>query len=180
MATLNHSLGDFLQETRILVGNSQNLPEVAGPLAEFGYNSERWTEGVGLLQAAETLVLAQKKEYGEQYEASEAAQAAWAVADAGARAAGLAAARRLEYPVWLWHDPADRPAAGEVRVHRVDVGRDLALKRRAIRAHRSQTTASIADDPTAFRLSNAMQANFHRASELYFEPVADRSVEGTR
>ena len=81
MATLNHSLGDFLQETRILVGNSQNLPEVAGPLAEFGYNSERWTEGVGLLQAAETLVLAQKKEYGEQYEASEAAQAAWAVAD---------------------------------------------------------------------------------------------------
>lgn len=100
-------------------------------------------------------------------------RAAWAVADAGVRAAGLAGARRLEYPVWLWHDPTDRPAPGEVRVLRLPIGPDLALKRRAIMAHRSQTTALVADDPTAFRLSNAMLANFHRPTELYFEPVAD-------
>jgi LmbE family N-acetylglucosaminyl deacetylase len=124
--------------------------------------------------AADTVVLPWRRDPSADH------RAAWAVADAGARAAGLAAARRLEYPVWLWHDPADRPAAGEVRVHRVDVGRDLARKRRAILAHRSQTTALIADDPTAFRLSNAMQANFHRASELYFEPIADRGAPKER
>jgi hypothetical protein len=37
-----------------------------------------------------------------------------------------------------------------------------------------------ADHPTAFRLSNAMQANFHRASELYFEPIADRGAPKER
>jgi len=81
MANLKNTLGDFLQETRILIGNSQTLPDVAGALAEFGYDAARWAEGTALLQAAETLVLAQKKEYGEQYEATEAAQAAWAAAD---------------------------------------------------------------------------------------------------
>lgn len=73
MANLKNTLGDFLQETRVLIGNSQTLPEVAVALAEFGYDAARWTEGTGLLQTAETLVLAQKKEYGEQYEATEAA-----------------------------------------------------------------------------------------------------------
>jgi hypothetical protein len=38
----------------------------------------------------------------------------------------------------------------------------------------SQTTALIADDPTAFRLSNAMLANFHRPNEIHFEPVVSR------
>lgn len=98
-------------------------------------------------------------------------RAAWAVADRGCRVAGLATARRLEYPVWLWHDPTDRPRNGEVRVLELAIGPDLDAKRRAILAHRSQTSGLIADDPTAFRLSNAMMANFHRPTELYFEPV---------
>ena len=81
MANLKNTLGDFLQETRVLIGNAQAVPEVATPLAEFGYYAPRWSEGMGLLQAAEALVLAQRNEYGEQYEATEAAQQAWAVAD---------------------------------------------------------------------------------------------------
>ena len=146
------------------------LPDRAIP----GPGAAGFAPAIAAFAAADTVVLPWRRDPSADH------RAAWAVADAGARAAGLAAARRLEYPVWLWHDPADRPAAGEVRVHRVDVGRDLARKRRAILAHRSQTTALIADDPTAFRLSNAMQANFHRASELYFEPIADRGAPKER
>jgi hypothetical protein len=81
MAISKNILGDFLQETRILIGNSQNLPEVSAALAEFGYDGTRWSEGNALLRRAEDLVVAQRKEYGDQYEATEAVQAAWTTAD---------------------------------------------------------------------------------------------------
>ena len=81
MSNLKKTLGEFLQESRILIGNSQALPEISGPLAGFGYDAPRWAEGNKLLEAAEALTLAQKKEYGDQYQATEAVQDAWAVAD---------------------------------------------------------------------------------------------------
>lgn len=99
MANLKNTLGDFLQETRVLMGNSQTLPDVAGALAEFGYDAARWAEGTALLQSAETLVLAQKKEYGEQYEATEAVQAAWAAADSAYTKTLKAGPESLDGPV---------------------------------------------------------------------------------
>jgi hypothetical protein len=81
MSNLRNTLGDFLQEARVLIGNSQTLPGIADTLAEFGYTKERFAEGQSLLQTTEALVLKQKKEYGEQYEATAAAQAAWTAAD---------------------------------------------------------------------------------------------------
>lgn len=81
MANLKNTLGDFLQETRVLIGNSQSLPQLTAVLGEFGYTSERLKEGETLLKTAESLVLQQKKEYGDQYEATAAAQAAWDAAD---------------------------------------------------------------------------------------------------
>ncbi len=81
MSNLRNTLGDFLQDARVLIGNSQTLPGISTALAEFGYTADRLAEGQALLQAAEDLVLKQKKEYGEQYEATAAAQTAWEAAD---------------------------------------------------------------------------------------------------
>ena len=98
-------------------------------------------EGAG----ADTVVLPWRRDPSADH------RAAWAIADAGLQGAGLSGARRLEYPVWLWQEtgtgPADRPVDGEVRVLRLALGGDRATKRHAIAAHRSQTTALIADDP---------------------------------
>jgi len=81
MANLKNTLEDFLQGTRVLVGNSQAVPQIRTALGGFGYTSERLSEGQTLLQQAEALALAQKKEYGEQYEASAVTEAAWDAAD---------------------------------------------------------------------------------------------------
>ena len=81
MANLRNTLEDFLQETRVLIGNSQTVPEISGALKDFGYTPERLAEGQTLLQAASSLVLKQRKEYGDQYEATAAAQSAWDAAD---------------------------------------------------------------------------------------------------
>jgi len=81
MASLKHTLEAFLQDTRVLIGNSQTLPEVSGALEDFGYTEDRMAEGRTLLRETEALILKQKKEYGDQYEATEAAQAAWDKAD---------------------------------------------------------------------------------------------------
>jgi LmbE family N-acetylglucosaminyl deacetylase len=86
-----------------------------------------------------------------------------------------AAQRRLpgvalyEYSVWGAAlppaAPVDPPAGG----FRFAVGGHRARKRRAIAAHRSQTTAMIDDDPRGFRLSAADLARFDGAYESFFE-----------
>lgn len=81
MAMLNHTLEVFLQECRLLVGNSQTVPGVTAALAGYGYTPARLAEGKTLLDRAEGLVLAQRREYGEQLEASAAVQDAWTKAD---------------------------------------------------------------------------------------------------
>lgn len=102
-----------------------------------------------------------------------------------ARAIGGAVARALPsqpklfaYPVWGWafarpvpgfplpHEP-DLP--GPLRGLRLSVERHLPAKRRAIAAHRSQTTALIADDPGGFRLPPEALALFFRPFELFLE-----------
>jgi len=81
MAIPNKILGDFLQEARILIGNSKALPEISGILKGFGYTPERFSEGQTLFETAENLILAQRKEFGEMHEAVEATQDAWDLAD---------------------------------------------------------------------------------------------------
>ena len=57
------------------------------------------------------------------------------------------------------------PAGG----FRLEIGRHLARKRRAIDAHRSQTTDLIADDPNGFRLTGTDLARFALDHEFFFE-----------
>ena len=84
--------------------------------------------------------------------------------------------RSLSYPVWglrFLHPamgPAPAPSVpGPVRGARLDVAAQLDRKRRAVAAHRSQTTGLIADDPQGFTLSPAVLAVLLRPFELFLE-----------
>jgi LmbE family N-acetylglucosaminyl deacetylase len=94
-------------------------------------------------------------------------QGSWHIATA---ARGGRPGARLEYPVWLFDRPDALPAPHEAEVLRVDVARFRRAKRRAVAAHRTQTTDLIDDDPTGFRLSGPMLAWFDRDEEVHFLP----------
>ncbi len=67
-------------ESKLLFANSvitnAGKPQLAEPLASYGYDETRLQEGSQLLANAETLQAAQKREYGEQYAATDALDAA--------------------------------------------------------------------------------------------------------
>lgn len=102
-----------------------------------------------------------------------------------ARAMGGALARALPsqpklyaYPVWGWafaHPIAGFPTPPEpvlsepLRGVRLAVDRHLSEKRKAVAAHRSQTTGLIADDPGGFRLPPEALALAFRPFELFLE-----------
>jgi LmbE family N-acetylglucosaminyl deacetylase len=95
-------------------------------------------------------------------------QASWHIAHA-ALSRVAAGVRILEYPIWAWAKPPEASMTRDVAVWRLDI-RDLRRrKRRAISAHRSQTTKLIRDDKTCFRLQRIMQAKFDQPWELFFE-----------
>lgn len=81
--------------------------------------------------------------------------------------------RVLEYPLWAYeaNDPADLPQPGEVIAYRMDVAAVLPRKRKAIAAHRSQTTRLIDDDPGGFRLTPEVLAHFDSPWEVYLEEI---------
>ncbi|MEO1256097.1 MAG: hypothetical protein AAFY41_14600, partial [Bacteroidota bacterium] len=51
--------------------NAKSVTPVSESLAEYGYNVARIEEGVALLENADTLNEKQKKEYGEQFQATD-------------------------------------------------------------------------------------------------------------
>lgn len=72
----------------------------------------------------------------------------------------LMRARRLEYPVW----PARyRPRGANVSLH---LGRDLAVKRHALKTYRTQM-GLIADDPAGFAISRTQLHCFCRPVETF-------------
>ncbi|MET0532332.1 MAG: PIG-L deacetylase family protein [Microvirga sp.] len=95
-------------------------------------------------------------------------QATFAIAKAAV--AGLENVRLYAYPVWGWiladDMQLDEPAP---RGGRLDIRSQLARKRRAIAAHRSQTTNLIDDDPGAFRLESEVLRHFDQPHELFLE-----------
>lgn len=102
-----------------------------------------------------------------------------------ARAMGGALARALPsqpklyaYPVWGWAfahpipgfpTPPEPVLPGPLRGVRLALGRHLSEKRKAVAAHRSQTTGMIADDPGGFRLPPEALALAFRPFELFVE-----------
>ncbi|MEA1831378.1 PIG-L family deacetylase [Methylobacterium durans] len=99
--------------------------------------------------------------------------------DHAASAAIVALARPLcpglrvhAYPVWGWSLPPDTEIADEPRGLRLDVSAHRAAKERAIRAHGSQVTDLIDDDPEGFRLPPEMIARFLGSHEIFLEVAA--------
>ena len=93
-------------------------------------------------------------------------QASYCLARAAQRR--LTAVKLFEYTVWGAALPAATPVepAGGFRL---EIGRHLTRKRRAIDAHRSQTTDLIEDDPNGFRLTGTDLARFSLVHEFFFE-----------
>jgi LmbE family N-acetylglucosaminyl deacetylase len=73
-----------------------------------------------------------------------------------------------EYTVWGAALPPETPVAS-ASGFRLSIESWLFRKRRAIAAHRSQTTDLIKDDPRGFRLTPSDLARFNRPYETYFE-----------
>lgn len=95
-------------------------------------------------------------------------RAAWAPLLRAARA--HPGVRLLAYTVWLEERgaPADHPRPGETRLLALDVRPWLALKRRAILAHRTQL-GLITDDPHGFTLPASLVGRALSGSETYHE-----------
>lgn len=107
---------------------------------------------------------------------------------AAARAIGGAVARALPsqpklfaYPVWGWAfahpipgfpKPPEPHLSKSPRGVRLSTASRLPAKRRAVAAHRSQTTPLIADDPSGFRLPPELLALAFRPFEVFFEESA--------
>lgn len=77
--------------------------------------------------------------------------------------------RLYEYSVWGSALPPATPIEEAFGGFRIRIARQQAKKRRAIAAHRSQTTDLINDDPTAFQLSAEHLAQFDLPYEVFFE-----------
>jgi LmbE family N-acetylglucosaminyl deacetylase len=79
--------------------------------------------------------------------------------------------RIIEYPVWLWelgvHDAY--PDASQMKTWKVEMGSQLATKRRAIAEHQSQLGNVIHDDPSGFVLTPDLLAHFELPFEIFFE-----------
>lgn len=60
-----------MNEIRVLITNSISHEVISQKLSEFGYTSEKLQEGLALFTEVENLVAEQRKEYNEQYEASD-------------------------------------------------------------------------------------------------------------
>jgi hypothetical protein len=73
-----------------------------------------------------------------------------------------------EYTVWGATLAPGAPVTPVIDGFRVAIERRRARKRRAIAAHRSQTTGMIEDDPRGFRLTAADLARFDRPYESFF------------
>lgn len=79
--------------------------------------------------------------------------------------------RLIEYPIWLYElaTENDLPAENEILAWRLNVEEVVEKKQKAIRAHASQTTDLIDDDPQGFRLSPEVLEHFAAPFEIYLE-----------
>jgi LmbE family N-acetylglucosaminyl deacetylase len=81
----------------------------------------------------------------------------------------LPSLRLYEYTVWGSALPAATPVEPVNDGFRIRIEQRLTRKRRAIAAHRSQTTDLINDDPNGFRLTDSDLARFDLPYESFFE-----------
>ncbi len=95
----------------------------------------------------------------------------WSLVMACLAATGLAP-QILEYAIWLDElgGDGDHPRSREMERVGLDVSIDVAAKRHAVKAHRSQLGALITDDPAAFVLSERTIDRLTGPQEIYWRP----------
>jgi len=78
-----------------------------------------------------------------------------------------------EYPIWLWKKgkPMDWPTHEEVSTFRLKIDTVKEIKKTAIKAHTSQTTTLIDDDPQGFILTHDLLEPFLGNYEYFFFPA---------
>ncbi len=85
-----------------------------------------------------------------------------------AEAAGRTGVAHLAYPVWGWTLASGTPLVGpDPAGWRLDVAAFMAVKRRAIQAHRSQYADLITDDPAGFQLPASLLRHFETPTEVF-------------
>jgi len=82
MARPKRSIEDRLLEAQVAIDNSLNIPTILNAVSAFGYDQPRLQAARALYDAVMVLVAAQKREYGDQYEATAVLQTTWDNADA--------------------------------------------------------------------------------------------------
>lgn len=97
-------------------------------------------------------------------------RATWQIVRCAADALNFSV-RLIEYPIWLYElaTENDLPAENEIQVWSLDIENVVEKKQKAIRAHASQTTDMIDDDPDGFRLSPEILEHFAVPFEIYLE-----------
>ncbi|MEP5611893.1 MAG: hypothetical protein ABJP45_06570 [Cyclobacteriaceae bacterium] len=68
----NNSIDSKLLTSKVAIENGQNNAVISDRLADYGYDADKMIEGQELLDDAESKHALQKKEYGEQFMASDA------------------------------------------------------------------------------------------------------------
>ena len=81
MARPKRSIDERLVEAQVAIDNSLNIPVILDAVTLFGYDQPRLQAARALFDAVMALVAAQKREYGDQYEATAVLQTAWDNAD---------------------------------------------------------------------------------------------------
>lgn len=81
MSKPKQSLDERLNRANTAIVNAMEDPEVQNALTPFGYTPERMQQGRDLLEYAKGMHLKQKSEYGDQFAATEALDAAFDAAD---------------------------------------------------------------------------------------------------
>lgn len=99
-------------------------------------------------------------------------RATWQLISAVVKTLSLSV-RVVEYPIWDWdvQQRSNLHPSHHVLAWRLDIHRVVDLKQLAIAAYQSQVTNLIDDDPSGFRLTPAMLANFAHPWEIYLEEI---------
>ena len=81
MPNFKKRLDEFLDSSRLLIETSLTDEQIKQAVKDYGYDETRLQSGKQLYDEFFTLYAKQKKEYGEQIEATEEVNAAWDTAD---------------------------------------------------------------------------------------------------
>ena len=76
------SIEEQLLKAQTVINNSLEDPEILTSVSVYGYNETKLNTGKGLLDEVNALLQKQRKEYGEQFEATSEVNKARAKADA--------------------------------------------------------------------------------------------------